>query len=720
MCGTPVEPLRAREVLLFEDGFRFLCSAECRARFHEGERDHDAAREHRAQVAVSSRPRPRARRVPKRAPEVREASAAQRALSAPARPPPWLGLAAAGAGIVLGALGQNPIVAVLSALAVAAAAISALVRGWPARAKIGWLAWGLGPAGALLASIAALGSHSPTNDARLWLVGAALAAGAVVVRTWLDARSSQPVHQVASLLVAKMPSRARVPLRTADWNVDVDWEEVDASRVRSGQEVVVGEGEVVAVDGIVQAGEAFALLHPSSPTPVRRNAGDSILAGARVVEGEIRVLATRVGDERALVRPASFGDPRSDRAAPLTALTARVTRWGGLVVLGGAAGGLVFAETDVGLAGQLSAAAAVLLAIPMVAIRRAAEEPYVAAAATAAERGVVFASAHTLDRAGRTAVAALCTHGTITEGEPEVVEVHAVGETSPLALMGIVAGAEAAAQDHPIARAITRFTEARGIAPESVRRASFLSGRGVTALAPSGLEIVVGSRALLLAEGVSVAVADADAARAEERGHTVVFVGLDGRVRAVISLRDEDRPGARAAVQRMIDLGIEVVLISGDHRGTIEALARHLDIGHVKAELLPDERGVEVRRLRETGGVVATVGRPGRDDPALGAADVQVVLGAAGAPEAERTVSLTSEDVRDASAALWIARAARRAAWRGTMAAALGGGLLATLAAVGVLAPAAAALLALGLDAYTLPSASRLLRRIELRLPIRG
>ncbi|MEQ9077809.1 MAG: HAD family hydrolase, partial [Sandaracinaceae bacterium] len=168
-----------------------------------------------------------------------------------------------------------------------------------------------------------------------------------------------------------------------------------------------------------------------------------------------------------------------------------------------------------------------------------------------------------------------------------------------------------------------------------------------------------------------------------------------------------------------IDLGIEVVLISGDHRGTVEALAKPLDITHVKAELLPDEQGAEVRRLRETGGVVAVVGRP-TDHAALEAADVPVLLGAAGLPESDRSIALTSDDVRDASAALWLAAAARRAAWRGTLAAALGGGFLVLLAALGVAGPAFAAVLALGVDAYALPSAARLLRRIELRLPARG
>jgi cation transport ATPase len=721
VCGTVLEPLRAREVVLLEDGFRYLCDSDCRRRFALGERDHDAAREAlRAPAPTPSRPAPRAKKIPSAPPRSPETSAAHRALTAPPRPLPWFGLGAAAAGMVLSVLATHPIVALVAAFTISASAASALYSGWAARREVGWLGWILAPAGAILAAFAALSARAPGYESIITFVLSAFAAGSVVLRTWLDARANQPVTDVTSLLLTKMPARVRVPIPAADWSVEVASEEVAPARVRTGQEIVVGEGEIVAVDGVVQAGEAFVLLHPSARTPVRRSTGDPILAGARVSYGELRVLATRVGDDRALVRPRSFGDPGSDRAAPLTVLAARVARWGGLAALVGAAIGLFLAESESGLAGQLSAAAAVLLAAPLVAIRRASEAPYVAAAAMAAERGIVFSSAHSLDRAGRTAVSALCTHGTITEGDPEVVEIHAIGDADSGSLVALVAGAEAAAEGHPIARAVLRFCEARGVVPESVRRATFLPGRGVTAVAPSGQELVAGTRALLLAEGVSVAIADAEAARAEARGHTVVFVGEGGRVRALMSLRDEDRAGARAAVQRLIDLGIEVVLISGDHRGTVEALAKHLDITHVKAELLPEERGAEVRRLRETGGVVAVIGRPVHDDPALAAADVPVVLGAAGAPEGERTVALTGEDVRDAAAALWLARAARRAAWRGAMTAALAGGSLVALAAFGVAVPAVAALFALGIDAYALPSAARLLRRIELRLPLPG
>jgi P-type E1-E2 ATPase len=241
----------------------------------------------------------------------------------------------------------------------------------------------------------------------------------------------------------------------------------------------------------------------------------------------------------------------------------------------------------------------------------------------------------------------------------------------------------------------------------------------VTAVGPGGEPFVIGNRQLLLDEGVSIAVADAEAEACEARGLTALFIGLGGRVRAVVALQDGVRPGARAAVQRLFDLGIEVVLLSGDHHGTVEALAHNLDVAHVKSELLPEERVSEVRRLRETGRAVAVFGRGPYDDATVGAADVPVVLGAAGAHTGELTVALATDDVRDGAAALWIARATRLETWRGVLTAMGGGGLLVAAAAVGWAAPAVAAIGSLAIDAFALPAGARLLRRIELRVPAR-
>jgi P-type E1-E2 ATPase len=288
----------------------------------------------------------------------------------------------------------------------------------------------------------------------------------------------------------------------------------------------------------------------------------------------------------------------------------------------------------------------------------------------------------------------------LTESRPEVVELHAIDATDTDGLMAIAAAAESSAGDHPIARALERFASERGLPELEVRRPVYHFGRGVTAISPQGQPFVIGSRRLLLEEGVSVAAADAEAARAEASERTPIFIALDGRVRAILTLHYELRVGARPAIQRMYDLGLEVVLLTGDQRGAVHALASGLDIEHVKAELLPEERGHEVRSLRDAGGTVAALGRSGEDDPALSAADAGIVLGAAGSAATERAVALVSDDAVGVSAVAFA--------------------LIVAAAGAGLIVPGIAALLTAAVDAYCLPAGARLLHRIALRLPVRS
>jgi P-type E1-E2 ATPase len=192
--------------------------------------------------------------------------------------------------------------------------------------------------------------------------------------------------------------------------------------------------------------------------------------------------------------------------------------------------------------------------------------------------------------------------------------------------------------------------------------------------------VIVGSRAFLLHEKVSVAIADARVSELEAEGRSVLLVAVGGRLVGLLALQDGLRPGARAAVQRLHDARIEPVLLSGEARDTCETIARSLDIEHVRPEILPADRGAEVRALADGGHVVAAVGHASSDDGALGAADVSVAMGAAGAAPGEWGAMLASDDVRDAALALTIPRAGRERA----KTAVLIGGAAHALGALGV------------------------------------
>jgi cation transport ATPase len=720
-CGAAVDPLRAGVVIAMDDGVRFLCGEPCGARFRDGDRPHDRFRAPTSTVrSLSERVRDAtlAQAPAQSSPREARLRSGRSSLYTPGDPvQPAQGLAFAGMGLLLSFGASFAVLAVLSVLCTLVASGIALRDALPARRDVGALGWALGPAGAALAAVAALVSQFEESGSGWPLSGAALAAGAMVIRAWLDDRSRAPLARTLAKLRAPLPTTARVPLSN-EATLDMSFRLVHISEVHAGDRVLAVDGEVVPVDGVVEAGTASVLLHPGATTPVERGPGEAVLAGARLTRGALRLLATRVADDRGLVRAPSFGANAGAGSSRIARLAAQFSRWGGIVTVGAAVAGLLMSQGG-GLAGRLAAAAAALLAVPLLAVRRGSDSPLVAAGLAGAPRGIVFLNGRAVENAGNVAVAAFMSRGTVTTGHPEVLEVATIGDADAEELLGLTMAAQHAAPSHPIALALQRYGASKGIAHGNVRRATHHAGRGVSALAPGSKALVVGTRQLLLDEGVSVAVADAVAGRAEERGHTVVFVALDGRVRLVVTLQDPVRIGARAAAQRVFDLPAEVVLMSGDHRSTVEALGQQMDVTHVKAELLPEERALEVRRLGESSGHVAVVGRV-QDVEALGAADVPIVLGAAGGIEGEAAVALANEDIRDAAAALFIARAARTEALRSVIASVVCGAVVVTGSMLGFIPPVVAALLALGVDAFALPSGVRLLRRVDLRVPVRG
>jgi Cu+-exporting ATPase len=498
---------------------------------------------------------------------------------------------------------------------------------------------------------------------------AGLAASCVLIAGSLMERASAPTRKARERIVRGLEGDVRVV--RGDRSV-----RASPFEVKPGEPVGVEAGETLGVDGVVAAGTAMVLPWLDAPTAVKKKEGDPLIAGARVASGRLRVTTTWAGADRAFSRLALSPTLRTDVAAPLARGFRRIVERGAPVLgvlgaiavyAGGARGPLVLAS-----ACAVALALAARGAASVVALHHARGQ------LSALGLGIVYKDAAAFDAAGRVSVAVLCSRGTVLMGEPEIVALESLGAVSEGRVLSLAAGAEVGSS-HPLASAILRAARAREERPENVRSAMVHPGLGVTALVATGERLVVGSRALLLREKVSVAIADGRVTELETQGRSVLLVALAGRLIGLIALQDGLRPGARAAVQRLLDAKLEPVLLSGEARETCETLGRALDIDHIRPEVLPEGRGNEVRALGEGGQVVAVIGHPVTDDAALGATDVSVALGAAGATPGEWSVSLASDDVRDAARALSLAREARE---RAKIAMALGvtPGILAALA----------------------------------------
>ncbi len=487
----------------------------------------------------------------------------------------------------------------------------------------------------------------------------ALAAAAALVVDHLVARARRDVEDAR----ARVASALSCPARTLDGE---DTSEVDADSVRPGQQIVVEPGEAIAVDGVVVGGNGEVAPWLDATTVLEKREGDPVVAGATLLRGRVRVRATSTAGERAWLRLAEPASSRIDVAAPLVVLGRRaVARAAG--VSAALVASAVYASHG-SWSEILTAACSGGLLLGASAAAASAGLAHARGQIVSLRHGIVFKDANAFDVAARADIAVVCSRGTILLGEPELVAIEAVttrgispepAEASRV--LALAAGAEASST-HPIAAAILRAARARGVGAESVRSTIGHSGLGVTGLASSGDKVIVGSRAFLLQQKVSVALADARVSELEAEGRSVLLVALGGRLVGLLALQDGLRPGARAAVQRMHDARIEPVLLSGEARDTVETIARSLGVDHVRPEILPADRAAEVRALAEGGHVVATVGHASSDDGALGAANVSIAMSAAGGAPGEWGAALASDDVRDAALALSVPRVCRERA----------------------------------------------------------
>jgi Cu+-exporting ATPase len=440
----------------------------------------------------------------------------------------------------------------------------------------------------------------------------------------LELRARSRTSGAIKKLLGLAPKTARVV------RPDGREEDVPLAQIRAGDLLRVRPGEKVPVDGAVTEGRSAVdeSMISGEPIPVEKEPGAKVIAGTVNGTGGLLVRADRVGQDTLLARIVQMVGEAQRSRAPVERLVNRVSRYFVPAVLLVAV--LTFAAWGMwgpppSLAHALVNAVAVLIIACPCALGLATPMAIMVGTGRGAESGVLFRDAEALEVLHRADTLVVDKTGTLTEGKPKLVAVEPAEGFSADELLRLAAGLERGSE-HPLAAAIVRGAEERGLAPPEARNFQSLTGKGVRGTV-EGKRVVLGNAALLAEEGVDAAALRPrlDALRGE--GQTVMLAAVDGRLAGLLGVTDPIRDSTPEAIRLLHGDGLRVIMLTGDSHATAEAVARKLGIDEVIAEVLPQEKHEVVKRLQREGRVVAMAGDGINDAPALAQADVGIAMG---------------------------------------------------------------------------------------------
>ncbi|MDP9475776.1 MAG: cation-translocating P-type ATPase, partial [Actinomycetota bacterium] len=438
-------------------------------------------------------------------------------------------------------------------------------------------------------------------------------------------RSSQAVRK----LLALVPPTARVVR-------DGREEEVPVEEVRPGEVVRIRPGESIPVDGEVVEGASGVdqSLVTGESMPEEKEPGDEVIGGSVNQTGTLLVRVTKVGEESFLSQVARQVEEARALKPGILQLVDRVlavfvpavVAFAGLAILIWTLGAwFVTGEPDWTRA--VFAALAVLVMGYPCALGMATPLALIRGGGMAAERGILMRSAEAFQILKEVRRVVLDKTGTITRGEPAVVEVVALGGYERRDEVLRLAAAVEGSSEHPLARAVVEAAEAQRLPVPGAENFRAAAGKGVTATV-EGKDVTVGSPRFVEGEGADLSVAREQIEAMQAAGTTVVVLAVDGRSAALIAIADRLKADAREAVERLRAEGLEPVMLTGDNPRTARAVAEQVGIAEYRAEVLPEDKAEEVRNLQRQGFRVAMVGDGINDAPALMQADVGMAIGA--------------------------------------------------------------------------------------------
>ena len=492
----------------------------------------------------------------------------------------------------------------------------------------------------------------------LYFESAAVIVTLVLLGQVLELRARQATSGAIRALLGLAPKTAR-RIHDDGHEEDIPLEHVhvgDCLRVRPGEKIPV-DAEVIegasAVDESMLTGE---------PLPVEKRSGGRVTGGTVNGSGALVIRASRVGRDTLLAQIVRIVGEAQRSRAPIQRLADQVAAYFvpaviGVAVLAFAAWGLW--GPDPRLAHALVNAVAVLIIACPCALGLATPMSIMVASGRGAQLGVLIKNAEALETLAKVDTLVLDKTGTLTEGKPRLVAVETSAGHSESEVLRLAAGLERASE-HPLAGAIIEGTKLRELAVPEVTDFQAIAGKGVVGRV-EGKRVLVGNEKLLAENGVKTGSLGQRAAERQTAGEAIIFVAIDGSVAGLLSVADTVKDTARSAIDELHRDGLRILMLTGDHRGPAEAVARTLGIDQVIADVLPTEKGEAIKRLRQEGRVVAMAGDGVNDAPALAAADVGIAMGSGTDVAIESAgVTLLKGDLRGILRACQLSRATVR------------------------------------------------------------
>ena len=477
----------------------------------------------------------------------------------------------------------------------------------------------------------------------------------ITVGKYLEARSKGRTSDAISKLMNLAPKTAVVLREGEEVSIPLD-------QVQVGDTVVVRPGQSVPVDGVVLEGSSAvdesALTGES--IPVEKGPGDRVIGATVNRSGYFTFRASKVGDDTTLAQIIRLVEEANSSKAPIAKLADRVS---GIFVPTVIAIAIVAAAVWLLLGYPVDFALSIGIAVLVIscpcALGLATPTAIMVGTGKGAENGILIKSAESLEIAHQVDTVVLDKTGTVTMGRPAVTGLMPAGGVDPAELMTLAASVEARSE-HPLAVAIVERAKQEGLPLRDAADFAATAGQGVSAVM-DGQRILAGNLKMMREAGVPLEGLDSAAAEWANQGKTPLYFSREGRMLGLIALEDEVKPTSRAAIDAMKAMGMKVVMLTGDNKATAAAIQRRMGISRVVAEVMPQDKEEEVRRLQAEGHKVAMIGDGINDAPALARADVGIAIGAGTDVAIESAdIVLMKSDLMDAVTAVQLSRATIR------------------------------------------------------------